>query len=61
LGFHPVVAVDRLVQELERDSYIQEKQYTKQHKNTKSTKQKTKIQNKKTNIKKIFKKHNSSN
>ena len=39
LGYHPVTVVGRLVQKSERDSYIRnEKQYTKQYKNTEYTK-----------------------
>ena len=39
LGFHPVAVVGKLLQNWERDSYVQkEKQYTKQYKNTKYTK-----------------------
>ena len=53
LGFNPVAAVGRFVQKWERDSYIQmEKQYIKQYGNRENTKYKTKIQNKKKNIKK---------
>jgi len=39
LGFHPVAMVDKLKKKLERDSCTQnEKQYTKQYKNTEYTK-----------------------
>ena len=54
MGSHPVAAVGRLVQKLATDSSVQkEKQHTLQYKKHRT--HKTKIQNKKTNIKRIFK------
>jgi len=47
-GFHPVAVVGKLVKKEERDSYIQEKQCTKQYKNREYRKQIT-------NIKRILK------
>jgi len=38
LGFQPVAVVDKLVQQYERNNYVQkEKQYTKQYKNLEYT------------------------
>jgi hypothetical protein len=40
-GFHPVAVVSKLVQKSRRDKYsYEEKQYTKQEKNTEHTKRK---------------------
>jgi hypothetical protein len=57
MGFHPVAVVVRLVQKYERDSNIQEKQYTKNTKahNTQNGKQTLKTYEKK-NVTRVIKK-----
>ena len=56
LGFNSVAVVSKLVQKQKQDNYIyEEKQYTKQYKNTNTQNRKENIQNKGKNIKGITK------
>ena len=56
-----MVVVHKLVQIQGKDSHVQEKQYTKQYKNAKYTKQKTNLKKQENKHEKNIKKYKPSN